>query len=279
MPLLTVIMSGYRSGDTIAAATRSTLRAMPKDSELIITIDGPDEPTLAGLDGIEDRRLKVRPDPVNKGLARQLINMTDTTDSRYLARMDSDDICLPWRFAVSLPSLRRDDFVFTSAIRFGEGMKPRASYPGPLNAYETGLSLLFFNPLFHPSMVCRRDALEEVGGYRPIRYGEDNELWLRAAAAGKRLSKVPVPSICYRLSPGQMSAAAGVDERMMAEPAFRTGYQGLADRLGMGDRVQSDCRLALRPGDQERLLAPVRPANKSYLRRQMDCSTMVHRQG
>lgn len=278
MPLLSVIMSGYRSGDTIAAATRSTLRAMPRDSELVITIDGPDEATLAGLDGIEDRRLKVRPDPENKGLARQLIAMTDNTDSRYLARMDSDDICLPWRFAASLPALRHDDFIFTSGVRFGEGMKPKSSYPGPLNAYETEISLLFFNPLFHPSMTCRREALIEVGGYQPIRYGEDNELWLRAAAAGKRLRKIAVPSICYRLSPGQMSAGEGVDARMIAGPEFRRAYRALAQRLGLEDRVTDESRLMVREGDQERLLAPVRRFNKSYLRRQMETSAMVRSQ-
>lgn len=278
MPLLTVIMSGYKSGDTIGAAARSTLRAMPRDAELVITIDGPDQPTLAGLDGISDPRLVVREDPVNKGLARQLITMTETTDSRYLARMDSDDICLPWRFAASLPALRRNDFVFTSGIRFGEGSSPRPSYPAPLNAAETSTALLFFNPLFHPSMTCRRESLTAVGGYRPIRYGEDNELWLRAAAAGKRLAKVAAPSIGYRLSPGQMSAGDGVDERLVAEPEFRASYAALADRLGVGDRVDEDTRLRLQPGDLARLLRPVRRFNRSYMQRQATSSAMVRHQ-
>lgn len=276
MPRLSVLMSAYKSGDTIGAAVRSTLRALPRDSELVVVVDGPDAATETALSEVRDTRLTVRVDPENKGLSRQLQVLVETTDSELVARMDSDDFCLPWRFVASVAALRCNDFVFTSGIRFGAGL-PRPSYPAPLNAQEVALGLLFYNPLFHPSMVATRAALTEVGGYRPLRYGEDYELWLRAAAAGKRLVKIAPPSIAYRLSPGQMSAASGADERLLSEPEVVEARIALASRLGLGEAIDDHGRLHLDDAAREDLLTRVSRVNRGHLRRQFADSQLLSR--
>lgn len=275
MPRLSVIMSAYKSGETIERAARSTLRALPRDAELRVVVDGPDAPTEAALGRIDDDRLKVRVDAENKGLARQLQLLSDEVDAEYLGRMDSDDIALPGRFRLTLPALKGADFVFSSAIRFGNG-PARPSNPLPLDSDEVATSLLFYNPLFHPTMVCRASVLREVGGYARVPYGEDLELWTRATARGARIVKVPAPTLLYRLSPHQMSAVAGADDRILAEPAFRAAHRALAERHGLAGRLDENGRLALDVRDREALVTRFKPWNQAQARRQISLSALVN---
>lgn len=267
MPHLSVLMAGYRSGTTIESAVRSTLKAMPRDSELVVAIDGPDEPTLEAVQRVQDPRLDIRARAENIGLARQLQYLTDSTDSALVARMDSDDVSFPWRFRATVPALKTADFVFSSAIRFG-AIKPRPSYPAPLNSTEVNFTLLMVCPLFHPTMVTTRAALMDIGGYRAIRYAEDYELWLRAAAAGKRLVKVAAPTIAYRLSPNQMSAAAGVFDPDRIAPDLWQNQAALAARMNL-PAWGPDARLSLTAAQVESLLTRTRPINRRYMRSQI----------
>lgn len=45
---------------------------------------------------------------------------------------------------------------------------------------------LHYSPYIHPSVLFRREALTVNGGYRPMRRGEDYELFMRLHAAGVR---------------------------------------------------------------------------------------------
>lgn len=272
MPRLSILMSAYKSEATIKAATLSTLRAMPRDAELVVTLDGPgQEASHAVLDTIADRRLRVDAHPVNLGLAGQLRRMCQETDSELVGRMDTDDISLPWRFAATMARLGRSDFVFTSAIRFGAGISPRPSYPLPLNATETARALVVTTPLFHPSMVARRKVLERVGGYEDMPYGEDHELWVRAAARGARLEKIALPGICYRLSAGQMSQSSGGHGRLEADERYARSYAELLDHLGVPFSVAAGSGV-VRPDldldTLERFVAPCRVQQRRYVRGQ-----------
>jgi len=64
------------------------------------------------------------------------------------------------------------------------------------------------NPIAHPSVMMRKDALEEHN----IRYrqeyilAEDFKMWTEMAQAGLRLHNLPDVLLRYRCSPGQASA-------------------------------------------------------------------------
>ena len=68
---------------------------------------------------------------------RQLL---DYTDSAIVARMDADDICLPWRFTRQLAAVHRAPVVFSALVPFGGGRIPVPGAPYRLDGF--GLSLI-----------------------------------------------------------------------------------------------------------------------------------------
>jgi hypothetical protein len=61
------------------------------------------------------------------------------------------------------------------------------------------------NCLYHPSVMLRRSAILELGGYRPeFSNSEDYDLWLRASRV-HHLANIPVPLLRYRFSASGMT--------------------------------------------------------------------------
>lgn len=274
MPRLCVLMTAFRSQATIATALRSTLAALPRDSELVVTIDGPDAETLTAAQAVDDRRLRVSAHPVNLGVGAQAAALVERTDSDLIARLDADDVCLPWRFLAELPRISKADFVFGSAIRFGRGRRPSPTYPSALNATEVETLLPFVCPLIHSSVLMRRSALESVGGYKDVRFAEDYELWVRAAAAGKRLEKIALPVVGYRLGPAQVSAAPGVHDVDRITPELWASHDQLTERLGI-PAWGEDAKVRITSRTVDSLVDRFRPINRRYARSQIESSSLV----
>lgn len=276
MPKLSVLMSAYGAEATVGLAIRSTLRSMPQDSELVVAVDGAgQESTEQVIDQLDDRRLRVSLSTENLGLARQLHRLMDITDSEYVGRIDADDVSLPWRFALSMPKLVGADYVFTAGVRFGQ-RRLAPSYPLSLNHLELARALLFFTPVFHSSLVARRTAMDDAGGYRYLSYGEDSEFWIRAAARGQRLIKLGTPCIAYRLSPNQMSSATGADRRLDENPIMIKSFWSLASRFGLPvPDLQDIARIRMLHADLEEFLSPCRTIRRQYLRSHIRASTRL----
>ncbi|WP_375388150.1 glycosyltransferase family 2 protein [uncultured Amnibacterium sp.] len=203
MPLLSVLLPVKDGSATVLRAARSTLRAMPRDAELVVVDDGSTDATGEVLSRIADRRLRVVRHERPQGVASSLNEALARTDSRVVARMDADDVSLPWRFRVQLPALSGADHVFGALVLIdGRGRPTGLADPSPVSTEQAPLHLLLENPFAHPTLVARRTALEAVGGYRPTAV-EDYDLWLRAVAAGQRLRKLAAPVLAYRRHPGQ----------------------------------------------------------------------------
>jgi hypothetical protein len=203
VPRLSVLLPVKDGATTIRSAVRSTLRAMPRDAELLVVDDGSSDATGVILDRIEDPRLKVIRHEGAQGVAASLNHALEVTDSELVGRMDADDITLPWRFRVQLPALDTADLVFGSMILIDERSRPVGlGSPWPVSPASAALHLLFENPFAHPTMVGRRAALTAPGGYRGSKV-EDYDLWLRAVHHGARLRKLSAPVLAYRRHAGQ----------------------------------------------------------------------------
>jgi hypothetical protein len=185
----------------------STLFALPKSAELIVVDDGSSDGTLDVLSDITDNRLKVI-SSVPIGIAGALNLGISQARGEYIGRMDSDDICLPWRFNFQLQYLKRYpsvDFVFTTAIAFGLPLSPLfilPQLPWRLSPEKFKQVLGFRNPAVHPTLLAKKEALEKVGGYKNLGI-EDEELWLRATLKGRKLTRLAMPTILLRLHKNQ----------------------------------------------------------------------------
>lgn len=229
MPRLSVIVPAYNAAETITSAVRSTLRALPRDAEVVILDDGSADATAATAEAIDDARVRVLSRP-NRGVATTLNDLIDATDSEFVARMDADDLVLPGRFRSQLGAIADGaDAVFTTVVTWGSGL-PGVPRPSGIAPEDFGLHLLLTNPVAHSTLLARRSAIVDAGGYRAIPT-EDYDLWLRMATGGARLRRLALPGLAYRVHPGQVTASAEWRRASWENAEIAAAYSALAERL------------------------------------------------
>jgi hypothetical protein len=116
--------------------------------------------------------------------------------------MDADDLSHPERFARQVEFLASHPEVQvlgTAAELCDEEGRLLSTVALPLDHDGLHARRYANTPVFHPSVMVRREVLERLGGYdeRLLR-AQDVDLWLRAFAAGVRFANLGEPLIRYR---------------------------------------------------------------------------------
>lgn len=229
MPRLSVIVPAYNAADTIGSAVRSTVRALPRDAEVVVLDDGSSDATADAARAVDDPRVRVLSRP-NRGVAATLNDLLDATDSEFVARMDADDIVLPGRFRRQLRAIDHGvDGVFSTVVTWGSGL-PGVPRPSGIAPEDFGMHLLLTNPVAHSTFLGRRSSVVDAGAYREIPT-EDYDLWLRMAARGMRLTRLAVPGLAYRVHPDQVTASDEWRRSSWENPDIAEAYASLAERL------------------------------------------------
>ncbi|MBT1003060.1 glycosyltransferase [Paenarthrobacter sp. DKR-5] len=241
MPQLSVLIPVKDGMPYLKSTVSSTLRAMPRDAELLVLDDGSTDGTGTFLASVRDKRLRVFRNEQPAGVAAASTALLSHASGEHVARIDGDDICLPWRFTVQRRALEGVDMVFSQALMINAKNVPYRPHLEPgISPEAMPLHLLMTNVLMNPTMYAARSALESLGGYQPTP-AEDYDLWLRAAAAGLRMLRIPwLPTIAYRRHQTQLSQRrAWSDEngdRILADSfgklaADRIGFHGSASTI------------------------------------------------
>lgn len=230
MPRLSVLMPVFNAERMVRRAITTTLRALPADSELVALDDGSADATPRVLASISDSRLRVLTQK-NAGVAASLTTLLAETDSQYVARMDADDVCFPWRFGQQQRAIDGgSDVTFSTVVALRNRRPPVPPRPQRISSRAFPFHLLLKNPVAHSTMFAKRSVIEDVGGYRTIP-AEDYDLWLRLALAGRRLTRDRVPTIGYRFHPGQVTATDGWRRSSWTDDTLGLVYADLAQRL------------------------------------------------
>lgn len=261
MPLLSVLLPVKDSARTLPAAVSSTLRALPKDAEIVILDDGSRDDPQGALGSIVDSRIRLlRMDP-SLGVGAGLQYLLDHSDSLYVARMDADDITFPGRFILQTRALQRGaDFVFSTIVKFSDGVRTvRPGLPLPISPAAMPLHLLVHNLLCHPTMMARRDAIVAAGGYRRTA-AEDYDLWLRALTQGARMARLATPLLAYRHHGKQVSKQAGYTAQATSDPQLRDAYRGFVQGCFEANPTWLNALWGSKPehADSQQDLAPLR---------------------
>jgi len=204
-----VIMPAYNSEKTLSRAISSTLRALRPDDELLVGLHNcTDDSARIAASFSSDNRLSIH-EVAGGGVARVLNKLIQHSRYDLIARVDSDDICLPWKFRVQVKQMAKHDvdFLFSTAIVGWNNRTFALWVPQHLTSLTTSqvTSLLRgITPLVQPTMLAKKSALESNGGYLDVP-GEDLDLWLRAAVAGSTFFRAALPTLVYNLSPNQLS--------------------------------------------------------------------------
>jgi len=208
VPLISVVLPVYNGESYLAEAIESILTQTFKDFELIMIDDGSTDGSLAILRSFEARDARIRLiSRENRNLATTLNDSIDLVRGVWIARMDQDDIALPYRFEKQLQWLEQTnaDICGSWVRRFGTSDKRLVRLYQ--NDEEIKMQMLFANPFAHPSVMMRSELAKQLRYDKEWEQAEDYDLWERAAEAGWKMTNVPEVLLLYRMHESQISTA------------------------------------------------------------------------
>jgi glycosyltransferase involved in cell wall biosynthesis len=147
----------------------------------------------------------------SRGLGPALDAGLAASEHDIIARMDSDDIAMPHRFAVQIPLVEAGaDIVGAGLLEFGAdtsdivGRRTPPSDPADIVRYAR-----LHDPFNHPTVVYRKRAVLAAGGYGDLPLMEDYYLFARMLATGATPANVPEPLVYYRVGAGAYQRRGG----------------------------------------------------------------------
>ncbi len=155
-------------------------------TQIVLVEDGPlTEELYREVEALSQRtdRLKVVPLKENMGLGKALNIGIRECDYELVARMDTDDIAFPDRFALQIEAFERDPELglcggyveeFIDSVENVVSVKKV-----PLKDEEIRRYAKKRNPFNHPTVMFKKSEVEKAGGYQHALYFEDYYLWMR----------------------------------------------------------------------------------------------------
>src|SRR6266852_4231166 len=208
-PTVSVVMSVYNGEAFLPEAVESILAQTFREFEFLVIDDGSKDGTAEILGGYasRDRRVRVVRHE-NKGRVTSLNVGIGLATGKYIARMDADDVAMPYRLAEQIEFMERHPEVglLGGAVELISvtGQVVKTARP-PLDDSAIKSLMLRYNPMFHPTVVMRKDVALAAGGYRKaLLDAADYDLWLRMSERS-RLANLGKTMVQYRIHSDQVS--------------------------------------------------------------------------
>jgi len=236
--LLSVVMPVHNAEKYLSAAIESVLNQDFAEFELTCINDGSTDQSLTILKNYADRdgRIKIIDNP-HRGLVASLNEGLTQASAPIVARMDADDICLAGRFSQQFDYLSKhpDTWVVGTGWQPIDEQGRELKRPNLILGAETiAKELLERCVICHPTVMMRRVAVLDIGGYREgFRHAEDYDLWLRVIERAK-IDNLPFIGIRYRIHHAGVSEKHKIQQRIsaaLAQACHGLRCQGMLDPI------------------------------------------------
>lgn len=222
-PLVSVIIASYNHAPYIEASILSVLAQSYPQIELLVVDDGSSDDSVARIEALQrmhsfDFRVQT-----NQGLSRTLNETIARAKGSLIAPFGSDDIMLPERLAIQVAHLagRPEVGICAGAIRSIDASG--LALGGERSLPERRLD--FEDVFLHrkpgapaPTLLFRRDVLEQVGGFDPQVRLEDLMIELKITRAGYVIDVLAEVLALYRVH----GSNTYKNYRFMADNVLRT---------------------------------------------------------
>lgn len=204
-PLVSVVMPVFNAEKYLRESIESILSQTFETFEFIIINDGSNDDSVEIINSYNDKRI-VLIDQENTGLPTALNNGIKIAKSKYIARMDADDISLPIRLKEQYDYLEKNNNVIAVGTHANiidmdgnyvcNSRKSLSNEEICKNFPET--------PFIHPSVMFRKEMYLKAGGYLNVPIVEDVLFFISMSKLGN-LENLDLTLINYRLSPQAIS--------------------------------------------------------------------------
>lgn len=235
-PLVTIGITSYRAGATIARAIESAFEQDYSNTEIIIVDDGSDDGSVAIIEQaiVGKSRVRLIVHDVNKGVGASHNTILANANGEFLCIFDDDDVSVPDRISKQMRRITSyeeragTDLVLCHAARIQR-------YNSGLERYEATMGMDEDRPAPHGESVARRVLLGDLGeygmnivgscancsrmgrlsvfrklnGFDPaMRRAEDTDFSIRFALAGGHFVGIAEPLVYQTMTVGDEKALA-----------------------------------------------------------------------
>ncbi|MDY6354699.1 MAG: glycosyltransferase [Lachnospiraceae bacterium] len=218
-PSFSVLMSLYKKENP--AFLRESLESILKNtmlpSEIVLVEDGPLTEELENV--LKEYQGKTGlfrcvVHPQNQGLGIALRDGVLACKNEIIARMDTDDICHPQRFARQLQFLKENQNIAVVGSNVEEFSRDY-QHPDQYVEYpKSDEAIVTFarrrNPMRHPSVMFRKSAVLTSGNYRHFLWFEDYDLYIRMLLAGFQMANIQDVLLYCRADNGLFERRGGI---------------------------------------------------------------------
>lgn len=229
-PLITIVMPVYNAEKYLAEAINSILNQTYKNFIFLIINDGSTDNGPQIMREFNDKRIVLLENEKNSGLIFSLNRGLDFATTKYIARMDADDISHPNRLEKQLLFMENnsDIGICGSYVRYfgnnfdGDVFTP-ATIPSDIKA-----ELLFTSPYSHPSVIIRKELIDKFNlRYNPdFKNIEDFEFFQNASHLFK-MSNIPEYLLDYRKVESSISTTVSKNTNINIENHIKVYKAGL----------------------------------------------------
>lgn len=232
MKKVSVIMATYKTEPLIFnEALQSILNQTYENLELIVVCDGDiGEYNRVKKDYNLNPKIKILLNKENMGLPYSLNRAINETTGEYIARMDSDDICIRDRIATQVDFLERNPDIGMCGMfakLFGDVIGKKVLYLN--NIEQIKIQLLYRATLIHPTVMIRRNIMKSYKYDENFMCSQDFELWSRLVE-NTQIAIIPKVGIKYRIHEKQVSTAKKNQQLEAAKKIIKRNSQKINNR-------------------------------------------------
>ncbi|MCL2630163.1 MAG: glycosyltransferase [Firmicutes bacterium] len=219
MDKFSVLMAVYKNDKTefFTEAFDSVINQTAKPHEIVIVRDGivPAELEQKLIDYEKEHEIvKIVRLEENVGLGNALKEGTNHCSHELIARMDSDDICLPDRFEKQLKAFEEDRDLSIIGGNIEEFIESKDKIVSarivPRTHEEVSQFIKKRCPMNHMAVMFRKSEVLKAGGYIHQLYNEDYFLWIRMFLAGCKFKNLAETLVYVRIGRDMFKRRGGV---------------------------------------------------------------------
>jgi glycosyltransferase involved in cell wall biosynthesis len=231
-PQITVLMPVYNGEKYLAESIKSILEQTEKNFIFLIINDGSTDDSGKIIREFTDPRIVILDNNENCGLVYSLNRGIDFADTKYIARMDADDLARPERLErqLSFMDTNFDVGICGSYVRYFGNHSDGNVFKMALHSEEIKAELIFSSPYSHPSVIMRKEFLDKYHLHYDENYKniEDFDLFQRASRLFK-MANIPEILLDYRKVETSISSTITKNKVTNEDNHKRIYKQGLDD--------------------------------------------------